>query len=152
MMSFCFRFQIFRGVLEWEWVGVRIENCELYLSPVKFHSWLSGKIHQKLHILWLYVDPAKKFLNRSTKSTKNAFIIKYSPFMRFFLLLKKSLYCGAPGWLSGWASAFGSGHDPGVLGSSPTLGSLCGACFCLCLCLCPFLCLSWIKIKSLKIN
>ena len=24
---------------------------------------------------------------------------------------------GAPGWLSSWASAFGSGHDPGVLGS-----------------------------------
>ena len=24
---------------------------------------------------------------------------------------------GAPGWLSGCASAFGSGHDPGVLGS-----------------------------------
>ena len=27
---------------------------------------------------------------------------------------------GAPGWLSGWALAFGSGRDPGVLGSSPT--------------------------------
>ena len=22
---------------------------------------------------------------------------------------------GAPGWLSSWASAFGSGHDPGIL-------------------------------------
>ena len=35
--------------------------------------------------------------------------------------LKKRL--GAPGWLS-QASAFDSGHDPGVLGLSPTWGSL----------------------------
>ena len=31
---------------------------------------------------------------------------------------------GAPGWLSGWASAFGSGHDLRVPGSSPASGSL----------------------------
>ena len=31
--------------------------------------------------------------------------------------------------------AFGSGHEPGVQGSSPTSGSLRGACFFLCLCL-----------------
>ena len=31
---------------------------------------------------------------------------------------------GTPGWLSGWASAFGSGRDPGVVESSPTSGSL----------------------------
>ena len=37
-----------------------------------------------------------------------------------------------PGWLSGLASAFGSGCDPGVLWS-PTLGSLHGACFSPCL-------------------
>ena len=53
----------------------------------------------------------------------------------------------APGWLNGWASAFSSGRDPGVLGSSPPSGSLQGACFSLCLCL--FLSLSvsheWIK-------
>ena len=30
----------------------------------------------------------------------------------------------------------GSGHDPMVPGSSPTSGSLSGACFSLCLCLC----------------
>ena len=30
----------------------------------------------------------------------------------------------APGWLSGWMSAFSPGHDPGVRGSSPTSGSL----------------------------
>jgi len=33
---------------------------------------------------------------------------------------------GAPGWLSRWASAFGSGRGPGVLGSSPALASLLG--------------------------
>ena len=44
---------------------------------------------------------------------------------------------GSPGWLSGCASAFGSGSDPRVLGSSPTSGSLQGAylSFCLGLCL-----------------
>ena len=26
---------------------------------------------------------------------------------------------GMPGWFSGWVSAFGSGCDPGVLGSNP---------------------------------
>ena len=31
---------------------------------------------------------------------------------------------GAPGWLSGSASAFGSDHDSEVLGSSPTWDSL----------------------------
>ena len=41
-----------------------------------------------------------------------------------------------PEWLSGRASAFGSGRDPGVLGLSPTLGSLHGACFSLCLYVC----------------
>ncbi|XP_077720726.1 cotranscriptional regulator ARB2A isoform X19 [Canis aureus] len=43
---------------------------------------------------------------------------------------------GTPGWLSGLASAFCPGRDPGVLGSSPTSGSLHGACFSLCLYLC----------------
>ena len=36
---------------------------------------------------------------------------------------------GTPRWLRGLAPAFGPGHDPGVLGSSPTSGSLRGACF-----------------------
>ena len=43
---------------------------------------------------------------------------------------------GIPGWLSGLAPAFGPERDPGVPGSSPTSGSLRGACFSLCLCLC----------------
>ena len=36
-------------------------------------------------------------------------------------------------------SAFGSGHDPGIL-SSPSLGSLWGACFSLCLSFCLSVC------------
>ena len=43
---------------------------------------------------------------------------------------------GIPEWLSSLVSAFGPGCEPGILGSSPTLGSLHGACFSLCLCLC----------------
>ena len=49
-----------------------------------------------------------------------------------------------PGWLSGWVSAFGSGHDPGVLGSSPNQAPCMEpASHSVSL---PFsLCLSWIK-------
>ena len=35
-----------------------------------------------------------------------------------------------------FSTAFNPGPDPGDLGSSPTSGSLHGACFSLCLCLC----------------
>ena len=43
--------------------------------------------------------------------------------------MKKNIYIerseiGMPGWLSGGASAFGSGRDSGVLGLSPASGSL----------------------------
>ena len=55
---------------------------------------------------------------------------------------QKYFTAGMPGWLSGWASDFGPECDPGVLGSSPTLGPPQGACFSLCLCLCLSLCLS----------
>ena len=49
-------------------------------------------------------------------------------------------------WLS---SAFGSGRDLGVQGSSPTSGSLREACFSLCVCLCLSLCVSLMnKLKN----
>ena len=51
---------------------------------------------------------------------------------------------GQPRWLSSLAPAFGPGHDSGVPGSSPTSGSLHGACFSLCLCLCLSLSL-WVS-------
>ena len=44
--------------------------------------------------------------------------------------------CGQGTRVAQWLSAFGSECDPGVLGSSPSLGSPQGACFTLCLCLC----------------
>ena len=56
-------------------------------------------------------------------------------------------------WVAQWFSAvFRPGCDPGVPGLSPTLGSLCRACFALCLCLCLSLslCLSWINKYNLK--
>ena len=37
-------------------------------------------------------------------------------------LLQKILFLETPGWLSGWATAFGPGCDPAVLGLSPTSG------------------------------
>ena len=56
----------------------------------------------------------------------------------------------ASGWFIGWASAFSSGCNPGVPGSSPASGSPKGACFSLYLCLCFSLCVSFMnkKIKS----
>ena len=51
------------------------------------------------------------------------------------LALKNFLVLGCLSGL-GWASAFSSGHYPGVLGSSPTSGSSQGACFSFCLYLC----------------
>ena len=56
---------------------------------------------------------------------------------------------GAPGWVSGWASAFSSGSDPGVLRSSPTSVSPQGVCFSLCLCPCLSLCVSHIYINKI---
>ena len=43
--------------------------------------------------------------------------------------VKKLTGAGIPGWLSGSVPAFSLGCDPGVLGSSPTLGSLQEICF-----------------------
>ena len=52
---------------------------------------------------------------------------------------------GIPGWLSGLAPAFRPGRDSGVPESSPTSGSLHGACFSLCLCLCLSLSMSFMN-------
>ena len=56
------------------------------------------------------------------------------------------------GWLGDWVPAFGLGHNPWVLGSSPVSDSPKGACFSLCLCpsLPLSLCLSWIKKQKTK--
>ena len=49
---------------------------------------------------------------------------------------------GDPWVAQRFSATFSPGHDPGGLGSSPTSGSLHGACFSLCLCLCFSLSLS----------
>ena len=70
---------------------------------------------------------------------------------RYLLKEYKNINSRIPVWLSSLAPAFSPGHDPGVPGSSPALGSLHGACFsfscvsaplpvcvCVCVCVCVF--------------
>ena len=61
-----------------------------------------------------------------------------------FSLGWKLIKIGAAWVAQRFSAAFSPGCDPGDPGSSPTSGSLRGACFSLCLCLLPFLslCLS----------
>ena len=59
---------------------------------------------------------------------------KTLPLLTVELLSFKINIIGMPGWLSHWASVFGSGGDPRGPGSSPTLG------FFLCLCVCLSVC------------
>ena len=67
-------------------------------------------------------------------------------------LTHKIWHVGTPGWLGGWASAFGSGRDPGVLGLSPTSGSPRGTRFSFCIYVSASLCVSLVnkEMKSLK--
>ena len=64
------------------------------------------------------------------------FLIVNSGHMDMLLFVSRIPLLRMPGWLSSWVPAF---RDPG---SSPTLGSLQGACFSLCLCPCISLCFS----------
>ena len=43
--------------------------------------------------------------------------------LNIYFYFFKILFIGQPGWLSGLVSAFGSGHDPRVLGLSPASSS-----------------------------
>ena len=85
-------------------------------------------------------------LNKISPFSNLAALIQSShPSLKSFLniiLTLKLLQMGMPGWLRGLVPSFGSGRDPGVLGSGPTSGSLHGACFYLCLSLLLSLCLS----------
>ena len=62
----------------------------------------------------------------------------------FHCLLRKALkvFSRATWVAQRFSATFSPGPDPGGLGSSPTSGSLHGACFSLCLCLCRSLALS----------
>ena len=74
----------------------------------------------------------KQMLNKEFRHTTQKDCISSTPSLQEML---KKAFQGTPGWLSCRASAFGSGHNPGVLGSSPASDSFWGASFCLCLCL-----------------
>ena len=74
-----------------------------------------------------------KYINKQTGLKKYS---QYSGWLgSWILFLVIIITVGTPGWLSGWTSAFGPGHDPRVPGSNPASGSPWGACFSLCLCL-----------------
>ena len=65
--------------------------------------------------LIVHISDPKKSKNKSKLKTL-ALISEFSKVTRHEIKIK---LVGAPGWLSGWASAFRSGHDPKVLGLSP---------------------------------
>ena len=58
-----------------------------------------------------------------------------------WIFITKNYIFGAARMAQPFSAACSPGRDPGVPGSSPTLGSLHGLCFSLCLCLCFSLCL-----------
>ena len=69
-----------------------------------------------IHIPFLF---PKDDCQPTSKSLSSLFLASspYSSCLKNLLLeILKNSFPGTPGWLSGWASAFGSGHDPGVPG------------------------------------
>ena len=58
-------------------------------------------------------------LSSQTRNDEMLVTVESSPLTHCSCGATKRLSLGAPGRLHGWASAFGSGHDPGVLGWSP---------------------------------
>ena len=111
--------QLTRGFASAEWMGQAHTRCR---GTARRTSPLTQGDHRGLQAT------AKRVLRTSRKEKNEAYF--------------KSKILGMLQWLNGWASAFGSGHDPRVLGSSPESGYLHGACFSLFLCLCLSLCVS----------
>ena len=110
------------------------------LSPSQLFSFLLGYQYFFLFKIQVYatlvsLNNFAQFLPSPhiTSILKNGLIFYFSCSSIFL----KCLLLGIPGWLSSLAPAFHPGHDPGLSGSSPTSGSLQGACFSLCLC--PYL-------------
>ena len=126
------------------WTNIPI-NIHKYTKLLQFQQWLIlrhiwGWIHLSNQLIQLF---SISFLFPPIQASYSIMIsrlyIAFSGWQKEITLatLKKSIIRAA--WvLSGWVSAFGSGRDPGIPGSSLTSGSLHGACFsslCLCLCL-----------------
>ena len=132
-------------------IGERIHQ-QWYIQRIEYYSVL------KANELWSHEKIRKnfKYISEWSQSEKAAccmiLTVECSGKDKTVERTRKPMV-GAPGWLSDWASAFGSGCDCRVLGSSSTSGSRQGACFSLCLCLCLSLWVSheWInKILKLK--
>ena len=82
---------------------------------LQLRSWSQGpgmKPHIRLPAQW------SSLLSGGSPSTPHPGLCGLS-LSNKIIFLKKEVF-GMPGRLSSWASAFSSGHDPGVLGSSPT--------------------------------
>ena len=106
-------------------------------NPKKIVSSERATSEQKLS-LHLLLEKRKIYIQFSDSSKDGQYTFLLNAFYEWLL----KYISRTPGWLSGCASAFGSGQDPQVLGTNPTLGSLQGACFSLCLYLCLSLCVS----------
>ena len=82
----------------------------------------------------MYVEKEKQVLKHTDAMIEFRQLVKilfFPGFVMFALsvtVLKSEIW-GITGWLSSLAPAFSPGHDPGVLGLSPTSSSLHGACF-----------------------
>ena len=132
-------------ILQWSW-------HRLTAVPLRSTLWFSIGCCHKFHIAFLSTTDTSNtimfaglYCPSGRATLENPSLVSYLGWGASALFINK--WGGMPGWLSSWASAFGSGCDSGVLGSSPTLGSLHGACLSLCLCLClsVCVCLLWIN-------
>ena len=123
--------------------GKRFNINQISLVPKLLHStwWLSlltSGFTSWLVYLWLLCSsPMSAFADGLSLEGGLSNTLKESSSPSF----KTVPPLGTPGWLSSWASAFGSEFDPWVLGSNPASSSLHGACLSsLCLCLCLSVC------------
>ena len=105
--------------------------CDTHISLFQGH-WAEARSSTVKHIRLLAQNTEE--INSHICCPGTTFLSRFTP--------HQNSKTGTPVWLSGLAPAFGPRHDPGVPGSSPTSGSLHGACFSLCLCLCLSLSLS----------
>ena len=82
-------------------------------------SWILAcfwHVHKTPHFIYFII----LFYSHSSLSFSKIFHVYISASTNSF----KMCFAGAPGWLISEASSFCSGHDPGIPGSSPTLGFL----------------------------
>ena len=120
-----------------------------YQVPLKFCFLYPHPMGSRFHCL----PPGSPASSSALPTGRPASLLPSSGFLLFLGLSKTSFKVGSGDtWVAQWLrSAFSSGHDPGVLGSSPASGSLHGACFSLSLCLCFCLSVSLMKLKKKEV-